>query len=90
MEENLRSGKYCHRIREIGKERWGDYTVKYVLDPEVVPVITEVRIYRGKEGTAAIGEEYRSDYAGGKAIEPGSRINGRNRSHAEWGAELYP
>ncbi len=27
---------------------------------------------------------------GGKAIEPGSRINGRNRSHAEWGAELYP
>ena len=135
VEENLQSGKYCHRIREIGKERGGDYTVKYVLDLEVVPVITEVRIYRGKEGTVAIGEEYRSDVCygeqvkalavmlygeggrkpeavgrkriwilpevcpergkgcempGGKAAEPGSRINGRNRSHTEWGSELYP
>lgn len=69
MEENLRSGKYCHRIREIGKERGGDYTVKYVLDLEVVPVITEVRIYRGKEGTAAIGEEYRSDVCYGEKVK---------------------
>ena len=69
VEENLRSGKYCHRIREIGKERGGDYTVKYVLDLEVVPVITEVRIYRGKEGTAAIGEEYRSDVCYGEQVK---------------------
>ena len=69
VEENLRSGKYCHRIREIGKERGGDYTVKYVLDLEVVPVITEVRIYRGKEGTAAIGEEYRSDVCYGEKVK---------------------
>ena len=69
VEENLRSGKYCHRIREIGKERGGDYTVKYVLDLEVVPVITEVRIYRGKEGTAAMGEEYRSDVCYGEQVK---------------------
>ena len=69
VEENLRSGKSCHRIREIGKERGGDYTVKYVLDLEVVPVITEVRIYRGKEGTAAIGEEYRSDVCYGEKVK---------------------
>ena len=49
-----------------GKNAGGDYTVKYVLDLEVVPVITEVRIYRGKEGTAAIGEEYRSDVCYGE------------------------
>lgn len=61
VEKNLRNGKCFHRIREIGKERGGNYTVKYVLDVEVVPVITEVRIYRGEEGTAPIPEEYRRD-----------------------------
>ena len=56
MEEKLRSGKYCHRIREIGEARDGKYTVKYVPDLEVVPVITEVRIYADQEGRTVIPE----------------------------------
>ena len=69
MEEKLRNRKYCHRIREIGEERDGKYTIKYVLDREVVPVITEVHIYADREGRTVIPEEYRSDVTYGERLK---------------------
>lgn len=69
VEEKLRSGKYCHRIREIGEPRDREYTVKYVLDLEVVPVITEVRIYADQEGRTVIPEEYQSDVTYGERLK---------------------
>lgn len=92
MEEKLRNRKYCHRIREIGEERDGKYTIKYVLDREVVPVITEAHIYADREGRTVIPEEYseRRDIWGADESAGGYTVRGRCDAHpadyvpAEW------
>lgn len=61
VEEKIRSGKCRHEIRNIGTPAGEKYVTKYVVDLEVVPKITEVRIYPDKDGRIRIPPEYRSD-----------------------------
>ena len=61
VEEKIRSGKCRHEIRNIGTPAGEKYVTKYVVDLEVVPKITEVRIYPDKDGRIRIPREYRSD-----------------------------
>ena len=61
VEEKIRSGKCRHEIRNIGTPSGAQYVTKYIVDLEVVPKITEVRIYPDKDGRIRIPTEYRSD-----------------------------
>ena len=69
VEEKLRSGKYRHEVRVLGDERNGRYITKYVVDLEVNPKITEIRIYAGKDGKIRIPPEYRSDVTYGAEVK---------------------
>lgn len=66
--EKLKTGKYSHKITTIGKG-YGEYTVKYVLDFEVIPVINEIRIYEDADGNFDIPAEYRSDVIYGSFLK---------------------
>ncbi len=68
-EERIRSGKYCHRIKTVGDPAGKSYITKYVVDLEVRPVITEVRIYADGRGHYAIPKEYRSDVVYGENVK---------------------
>ena len=61
VEEKIRSGKCRHEIRNIGIPSGEKYVTKYIVDLEVVPKITEVRIYPDQDGRIRIPPEYRSD-----------------------------
>ena len=61
VEEKIRNGKCRHEIRNIGTPSGAKYVTKYVVDLEVIPKITEVRIYPDKDGHIRIPSEYRSD-----------------------------
>lgn len=50
VEEKIRSGNCRHVIKAIGKPSQKGYITKYVMDLEVVPLITEIRIYADKDG----------------------------------------
>ena len=65
----IRSGKYCHRIKTVGDPIGKSYITKYVVDIEVSPVITKVRIYADEQGYYAIPKEYRSDMVYGENIK---------------------
>ena len=69
VEEQLRSGKYRHEVRVLGDESSGRYITKYVVDLEVSPKITEIRIYAGKDGKIQIPPEYRSDVTYGTEVK---------------------
>lgn len=68
VEEKIRSGKCRHEIRAVGDPSGKKYVTKYVIDLEVVPKITEVRIYPDKDGRIRIPPEYRSDVTYGPDV----------------------
>ena len=68
VEEKIRSGKCRHEIRNIGTPSGAEYVTKYIADLEVVPKITEVRIYPDKDGRIRIPPEYRSDVTYGPDV----------------------
>lgn len=57
VKEKLKSGKYKHDIKHVGKIS-RNYVTRYVMDMEIVPTITEVRIYADKNGKYSIPKEY--------------------------------
>jgi hypothetical protein len=67
--EKLSSGKYEHRMTTIGDKKTKKHITKYKLDIEIIPVITEGRIYAGKDGKFNIPAEYRSDVTYGNIIK---------------------
>ena len=74
IEEKIRTGKYRHEIRTIGKAEGNRYITKYVLDLEVVPTITEFHIYGDKRGRIHIPKEYRSDVTYGPSVKALSAV----------------
>lgn len=69
VEERIQSGKYYHRIKIVGNPTGKSYITKYVIDLEVSPVITEIRIYADQQGHYVIPKEYRSDLVYGENIK---------------------
>lgn len=68
-EEKIKSGKCRHEIRSIGDASGMKYVTKYVVDLNVEPVITEIRIYADEKGKCHIPKEYRSDVTYGPNIK---------------------
>ena len=50
VEEKIRSGKCLHQIKTVGDPAGKAYITKYMVDLEVKPVITEIRIYADGNG----------------------------------------
>lgn len=69
IEEKIKSGNCRHEIREIGISTSKNYATKYILDLDITPVITEVRIYADKNGKIHIPPEYRSDVIYGTNVK---------------------
>ncbi len=69
VEEKICSGKYHHQVQVIGNPTGKTYITKYEVDLNVVPVITEIRIYADEEGHYAIPFEYHSDVVYGANIK---------------------
>ena len=69
MEAKIRAGNCKHEIKEIGKPISKQYITKYVMDLEVKPLITEIRIYADKHGHYDIPFEYRSDVVYGVNVK---------------------
>lgn len=69
IEEKIASGKYRHEIRTIGNPLGQKYVTKYVVDLEIEPAITEIRIYADENGTIRIPVEYRSDVTYGASVK---------------------
>ena len=69
VEEKIQSGKCRHQIKNIGNIGNKQYITKYVVDLDVAPLITEVRIYADKKGKFHIPAEYRSDVVYGSNVK---------------------
>ena len=69
VEEKIRSGKCIHRIKNVGDTSAGKYTTRYVVDLEVTPIVTEIRIYANADGKFSIPEEYRSSVTYGPCVK---------------------
>lgn len=69
VEEKIRAGKCRHEIRNIGDPSNSRYITKYVVDLDVIPRITEVRIYADQNGRMRIPPEYRSDVTYGAGVK---------------------
>ena len=69
VEEKISSGRCKHRIRNIGDVSNKNYIKKYVVDLNVEPVITEIRIHEDENGKICIPPEYRSDVTYGENIK---------------------
>lgn len=69
VEKKIRSGRCRHEICEIGNPPGNKYITKYVVDLEVVPKITEIRIYPDKDGRIHVPAEYRSDVIYGENVK---------------------
>lgn len=69
VEEKIRAGRCRHEIRTIGNPSGHRYVTKYVVDLDVTPLITEVRIYAGQNGRLRIPPEYRSDVTYGAGVK---------------------
>lgn len=69
VEEKLRSGKCRHQVREIGDPASGKHVTKYVIDIDVAPLVTEIRIYADGSGHFTIPPEYRNDVVYGPDIK---------------------
>lgn len=69
VEEKIRAGKCRHEIRTIGDPSNSKYVTKYVVDLDITPLITEVRIYADKNGGLHIPLEYRSDVTYGAGVK---------------------
>lgn len=69
VEEKINSGKCRHCVRHIGKPNGMPYLTKYVVDLDIAPLITEIRIYADKHGRYVIPKEYRSDVTYGSTVK---------------------
>ena len=69
VEEKLRKGTWKHEIRTLGGTAGGPYVTKYVIDLEVSPKMTEIRIYAEEDGKFHIPAEYRSDVIYGPDVK---------------------
>lgn len=69
IEEKIASGKCRHEIRTTDKAFGQDYVTKYVVDLNVEPVITELRIYADENGNFPIPAQYRSDVTYGGNVK---------------------
>ena len=69
VEEKIKTGRYRHEIRNLGVVTDKKYITKYVIDLDVAPVITEVRIYADEQGHFHIPPEYRSDVTYGTNVK---------------------
>ena len=61
IEQKIASGKCRHDIKTIGNASGKKFITKYVVDLEIEPVITEIRIYADENGILRIPAEYHSD-----------------------------
>lgn len=68
-EERIASGSCRHVVRNIGDVSSGKYISKYVMDIDIAPVITEIRIYADGNGKYNIPAGYRLDVAYGENIK---------------------
>ncbi len=68
-EEKIASGRCRHEIRTIGRVSGQKYVTKYVVDLNVEPVITEIRIYADEHGKFCIPAQYRSDVTYGGNVK---------------------
>lgn len=69
VEEKIKSGKCRHEIRTLGNPSGVKYITKYVLDLDVCPKITEIRIYADESGKIHVPKEYRSDVVYGANVK---------------------
>lgn len=69
VKEKIKSGNCRHVIKEIGEPSQKGYITKYVMDLEVVPLITEIRIYADKDGKFNVPAEYRSNVTYGPNVK---------------------
>lgn len=69
IEEKIKAGNCRHNVQTIGNPKSGDYVTKYVLDLDIMPLITELRIYADKNGKFRIPAEYRSDVTYGSKVK---------------------
>lgn len=69
VEEKIQTGSCRHEIRNIGDPSSRKYVTKYVVDLDVEPIITEIRIYADGDGKFSIPAEYRSDVTYGAGVK---------------------
>ena len=69
IEKKIASGRCRHEVRTIGRVSGQDYVTKYVVDLNVEPVITEIRIYADENGNFPIPVQYRSDVTYGENVK---------------------
>lgn len=69
IEEKIASGRCRHEIRTVGRVSGQGYVTKYVVDLNVEPVITEIRIYADENGDFPIPAKYRSDVTYGENVK---------------------
>lgn len=69
VEEKIKSGNCSHEIKNIGDVTTGKYLTKYVMDLDVKPLITEIRIYADKQGHFSVPSQYRSDVIYGANVK---------------------
>ena len=69
IEQKIASGKCRHEVKIIGNASGEKFVTKYVVDLEIEPVITEIRIYADDDGILCIPAEYRSDVIYGANVK---------------------
>lgn len=69
IEQKIASGKCRHEVKTIGNPSGEKFVTKYIVDLEVEPVITEIRIYADEAGVLRIPSEYRSDVTYGANVK---------------------
>lgn len=67
-QEKIASGTCRHVVRNIGSVSTGKYISRYIMDIDIAPVITEIRIYADERGRYHIPAAYRSDVVYGENI----------------------
>ena len=69
IEAKIKDGTCRHKIKKIGNSSSGSYVTKYVVDLDIQPIVTEIRIYADKKGHFSIPPEYRSDVTYGSELK---------------------
>lgn len=69
VEEKVKSGVCRHEVKNVGDPSGKKYITKYVIDIDIAPVVTEVRIYAGEDGKFHIPAQYYSDVTYGATVK---------------------
>ena len=69
IEQKIASGKCRHEVKTIGNTSGQKFVTKYIVDLEVEPVITEIRIYADEDGVLRIPAKYYSDVTYGANVK---------------------